>query len=167
MVCGSFLVCVTSGEVGESVDSLPAVKTRCAPRGVEGVSWPFGTNANASSSNSSSVSSSLSAARSDAWWPRITSGAVRLRRDALGAREAPGPPGPVFICGKSTGAVGVGRGSATVNMAADGRARLKIVRASLFLSFDTGRFPCLVGVPRLACRDRSVDSGTRVVLARG
>jgi hypothetical protein len=36
-----------------------------------------------------------------------------------------------------------------VNMAADGRARLKIVRASLFLSFDTGRFPCLVGVPRL------------------
>ena len=120
-VCG--LVCVTSGEVGESIDSLPAAKTRCAPPGVEGVPSPFGANANASSSsNSSSVSSSRSAARSDEWWPCITSGAVRLRRDALRAREV---PGPVFICGKSMGAVGVGRGSATVNIAAGGRARRK------------------------------------------
>ena len=63
-----------------------------------------------------------SAARSDEWWPCITSGAVRLRRDALRAREV---PGPVFICGKSMGAVGVGRGSATVNIAAGGRARRK------------------------------------------
>jgi hypothetical protein len=65
------------------------------------------------------------------------------------------------------GAVGVGRGSATVNMAADGRARLKIVRASLFLSFDTGVFSVSRRGAKVGCRDRSVDSGTRVVLARG
>ena len=105
---------------------------------------PFGANANASSSNSSSVSSSRSAARSDEWWPCITSGAVRLRRDALCVRE---PPDPAFICGKSTGAVGVGRGSAAVNIAAVGRARLKIVHALRVSSWGLVR-GAKVDVPR-------------------